>query len=87
MTTPKFPDIGVNLGDLSGPDGNAFAIIGKVSGALKRAGLRAEAAEFQAEAMSGDYAHLLDTVKATVTALVAGEPVPLDQPLQELLDD
>jgi hypothetical protein len=54
----KFPDVQVRL---TGEDGNAFAIIGKVSKALKRAGHGDAAAEFQAEAMSGDYNHLLAT--------------------------
>lgn len=46
---------------LVGTDGNAFAIIGRVSKALKRAGLRKEAEEFVKEATSGDYNHLLQT--------------------------
>ncbi len=44
---------------LVGEDGNAFAIMGKVSKALKRAGFRDEAKKYQEEAMSGDYNHLL----------------------------
>lgn len=55
---PKFPEVQVQL---TGEDGNAFAIIGAVSKALKRAGHGEAAAEFQAEAMSGDYDHLLQT--------------------------
>ena len=46
---------------LVGTDGNAFAILGKVSKALKRAGLEKEAKEFMKEATSGDYNHLLQT--------------------------
>jgi hypothetical protein len=44
---------------LIGEDGNAFAILGTVSRALKRAGYQKEAKEYMAEAMSGDYDHLL----------------------------
>ena len=45
---------------LTGTDGNAFAIMGKVSSALRRAGYTAEEVEqYQTEAMSGDYDHLL----------------------------
>jgi hypothetical protein len=55
---PKFPDVTVQL---TGEDGNAFFIIGAVSKALKRAGHSEAAAEFQAEAMSGDYDHVLQT--------------------------
>lgn len=46
---------------LVGTDGNAFAILGKVNGALKRAGHKELAQEFMTEAMSGDYDHLLAT--------------------------
>ena len=47
---------------LVGEDGNAFAILGRVSKALKRAGLVDVADEFMGEATSGDYNHLLETV-------------------------
>lgn len=46
---------------LAGTDGNAFSILGKVSGALKRAGYKKEAEEFLTEATKGDYDHLLAT--------------------------
>lgn len=46
---------------LVGTDGNAFSIIGKVARALKQAGFPDKAQEFQAEAMKGDYDHLLQT--------------------------
>ena len=49
-------------GKLVGEDGNAFAILGRVSKALKRAGLVDAADEFMTEATSGDYNHLLATV-------------------------
>ena len=45
---------------LVGTDGNAFAILGKVKRALKEAGFTPdELAEFQKQAMSGDYDNLL----------------------------
>ena len=45
---------------LIGEDGNAFAILGKVTKAMKRAGYsQDEVKEYQAKAMSGDYDHLL----------------------------
>ena len=47
---------------LVGEDGNAFAILGRASKALKRAGLVDVADEFMGEATSGDYNHLLETV-------------------------
>ena len=46
---------------LVGTDGNAFAILGKVSRALKQAGYAELAKEFTTEAMKGDYDHLLAT--------------------------
>ena len=51
---------------LVGQDGNAFAILGKVSNALKQAGHHDLAKEFMAEAMSGDYNHLLQTCTEVV---------------------
>jgi len=45
---------------LIGEDGNAFAIMGKVSKALKRAGADKEFIdEYLRKSMSGDYDHLL----------------------------
>jgi hypothetical protein len=58
MTTPKFPDVEVQL---SGRDGNAFAIIGNVNRALRQAGHGDQVDAFTAEAMDGDYNDLLRT--------------------------
>jgi len=45
---------------LAGEDGNAFAIMGRVQGALREAGADAEyIGKYQDEATSGDYDHLL----------------------------
>lgn len=46
---------------LTGNDGNAFAIMGRVTKALKRAGHGDLVDEFRKEAQSGDYDHLLQT--------------------------
>ena len=46
---------------LTGKDGNAFMILGLVSGALKKAGKADLAKEFVDEATKGDYDHLLQT--------------------------
>lgn len=54
---------------LSEEDGNAFAIMGRVSGALKRAGFRDLAKEFIQEATKGDYQHLLKTCAEYVEVL------------------
>ena len=57
--TPKYTEITVKL---SGEDGNAFSILGRVSEAMKLAGAtREEIDKFQAEATAGDYDHLLQT--------------------------
>jgi hypothetical protein len=67
--TVKYPEVYVPL---VGEDGNAYAILGRVTRALKRAGVSAEeVAEFRAEATSGDYDNLLRTVLAWVSE---GEP-------------
>ena len=61
---PTYPEVEVRL---IGEDGNAFAVIGKVVAALRAGGVPAEeVAAFQADAMSGDYDHLLETVMQTV---------------------
>jgi hypothetical protein len=47
---------------LSGTDGNAFAILGKVARALREAGAPKDEIDlFNEEAMSGDYDHVLRT--------------------------
>jgi hypothetical protein len=56
---PRYPDIQVQL---TGQDGNAFAILGRTTGALRQAGLpQEEIDDYFAEATSGDYDHLLQT--------------------------
>lgn len=53
----KYPNIKVKL---VGRDGNAFAILGNVSGALRKAGVpQSERDKFMKEATSGDYDNLL----------------------------
>lgn len=62
---PKFPEIHVQL---SGEDGNAFFIMGRVGAALRRAGIPKETInEFYDDAKSGDYDHLLQTCMRWVT--------------------
>ena len=60
----KFPQVEV---ELTGQDGNAYAILGAVSRAMKRAGIPTRDIEdFFEEAKSGDYDHLLQTTMKTV---------------------
>jgi len=47
--------------ELVGYDGNAFAILGRVSRALRKGGHKELAEEFMKEATSRDYDHLLQT--------------------------
>ena len=55
---PKY-DVEVQL---IGQDGNAFAILGSVQRALRKAGAsKDEINQYMEEAMSGDYNHLLST--------------------------
>lgn len=62
----KYPQVHVVL---AGEDGNAFAIMGRVRLAMRRAGLPREAiAEYVAEATSGDYDNLLRVTCRTVNA-------------------
>ena len=55
----KYPEVTVQL---VGNDGNAFAVMGAVSKALRRAGVsKEEVDKYKEESMSGDYDHLLRT--------------------------
>lgn len=55
----KYPK---NKVKLTGSDGNAFAVMGKVKNALKKAKVsKEEIDEYMKESMSGDYNNLLAT--------------------------
>ena len=57
---PKYPHIKVRL---TGEDGNAFAILGRVTRALRNARVPVEERKkFQAEATATDYNNVLQTV-------------------------
>ena len=59
MTDVKHPEVKVKL---VGEDGNAFAIIGRIRQALRRAKVsHEEIEEFTQEATNGDYDHVLQT--------------------------
>ena len=64
---PKYPEIEVQL---TGNDGNAFAVMGAVKRALKRAKVSAdEINEYTKQSMSGDYDNLLRVAMSWVTVL------------------
>lgn len=57
MATPKYPKVKVKL---TGEDGNAFSILGRVCRALRKAGVPDDKIEaYRKEAMSDDYDNLL----------------------------
>jgi hypothetical protein len=60
----RYPEVVVQL---TGEDGNAYAILGTVQRALRQAGYGDDVAEFFAEATSGDYNQLLRTCMRWVT--------------------
>ena len=63
----KFPAAKVKL---TGEDGNAFSIIARTSKALRAAGAtKEEIAEFQKDATSGNYSHLITTVSDWVSVI------------------
>ena len=67
MSEPRYPDVHVQL---TGTDGNAFAIMGTVTRELRRAGVSAEEIEqYHEESMSGDYDNLLVTAMRWVDVL------------------
>ena len=56
---PKYPNVKVQL---TGQNGNAFNIMGRVTRELRRAGVSAdEIDKFRQEATSGDYDNVLQT--------------------------
>ncbi len=65
MSDIKYPDIKVQL---TGNDGNAFAIMANVKKALQKANVHPDTIDlFTEEAMSGDYDNLLQTCMRWVT--------------------
>ena len=59
LQSVKYPEVQVQL---TGNDGNAFAILGNCQKEARRAGLtKDQIDEFMNEAMAGDYDHLLQT--------------------------
>ena len=61
---PRYPEVQVQL---TGEDGNAFAILGRVLAAMRAAGIpAAEREAYRINAMRGDYDHLLRVTMQTV---------------------
>jgi hypothetical protein len=65
---PKYP-LHLNMGYLSGPEGNAFAIMGRVTAALRRIGVSSEeVSAYLKESTSGDYERLKKVARDWVGA-------------------
>ena len=64
MNEVKFPDVHVKL---VGEDGNAFAIMGRVMRALRKAGHGDAVKAYTDAATSGDYNNLLRVTMETVS--------------------
>lgn len=80
MSDVKYPNIVV---DLIGKDGNAFGILGMVTGAMRMAGVeKSEVDAFRNEAIAGDYDHLLQTVMKWVS-VGYGEDIEDDDESEE----
>jgi hypothetical protein len=63
----KFPQVTVQL---TGKDGNAFAIMGAVQAAMRKAGIdKTDIDTYMNDAMSGDYDNLLRVSMDTVNVL------------------
>ena len=58
MIKSKKQTFGIEI-DITGPNGNAFYLIGTANNLAKQLGL--DKAKIQAEMMSGDYEHLVNT--------------------------
>ena len=58
MIKSKKESLGISI-DLTGPDGNAFVLIGKAGNLAKQLGLDKDV--IQKEMMKGDYEHLVNT--------------------------
>ena len=58
MFRKKQENYGPYVIDLTGPQGNAFVLLGKAKGYARQLGL--DGSKIQAEMMQGDYEHLLE---------------------------
>lgn len=76
MDQPLFPDVRVQL---TGQDGNAFFIIGRVTKAARAAKVPKDSIDdYINEAMSGDYDHLLQVTMKYFTVNDLDTPLDCD---------
>lgn len=65
---PNKPILDITI-QLSGEDGNAFAIMGRVTRTMKEHGHGDLVDKYREEAMSGDYDHLIQTTMKWVNVI------------------
>ena len=75
-------DVIVDLGDLNGPEGNAWMITGAVRRAIREQVGADEASAYSADARSSDYINLLLVTGKTVVALVTALPPEVQEELE-----
>lgn len=86
MTEVKYPDVTVDLGNLGGPSGNAYAVMGNVQRAMRDAGKTKEQIDaYIEEATSDDYNHLLRVTCQTVKVVDSFDSY--DEESDDLYDD
>lgn len=74
---PFHPEATAYLGDLRGPEGNAWFIMGAVAKALQEVGV--DPKEYQEAAMGGDYENLVFVSRSWVRTIEVGPGLPSDQ--------
>lgn len=88
MTEVKYPDVTVDLGNLGGPEGNAYVILGRVQEAMRRTGKSKEeidAYRDEATAPGSDYNNLLRVTFKTVNVVDSFDTY--DEESDDLYDD
>lgn len=73
MTNVKYPEIDLEL-DTTGPEGNAYFILGKVTALLKCVGVTEEDQDnYIREAMSSDYTNLLQVTSKWINLTLSNK--------------
>lgn len=70
--------------DITGPDGNAFALLGIAKKCMKQMGKKAaDIDNMMKDAMSGDYEHLLSVIQREIPVIEFGRGSEDDDSLDE----
>jgi len=70
--------------DLSGPEGNAFVVLGRMRSLIKQVYDKETADEYYAEAVSGDYENLLRTTNKWVELVDSSNSYPHILPIYKV---